>query len=145
MKRIVVDASALGAVVFGEPHAHIVRAQLEQATVFAPALLKFELANIAWKKANRQPANAATIIRSLALALEPRWNIVWQDVEAADVVLMARASGLTAYDASYLWLAGALGADLVTLDRRLAEAHDAFASSPQPIAPESSPAERDTT
>jgi len=27
---------------------------------------------------------------------------------------------LTAYDASYLWLARALGGDLVTLDRKLA-------------------------
>jgi predicted nucleic acid-binding protein len=32
----------------------------------------------------------------------------------------ARLTGLTAYDASYLWLAGWLEADLVTLDRRLA-------------------------
>jgi predicted nucleic acid-binding protein len=29
---------------------------------------------------------------------------------------------VTAYDASYLWLAGFLGADLVTLDDRLAAA-----------------------
>ena len=39
-----------------------------------------------------------------------------------DVVLTARATGLSAYDASYLWLAGFLGADLVTLDARLARA-----------------------
>lgn len=128
MNRVVVDASALGAVVFNEPHADVVRRRLAAATVFAPTLLKFELANIAWKKAARQPADAAKIVRSLALAVEPRWNIVWQDVEAADVVLLARASGLTAYDASYLWLAGSLGADLITLDRRLADTHDAFAT-----------------
>jgi len=35
-------------------------------------------------------------------------------------VLLALRTGLTPYDASYLWLAGYLGADLVTLDERLA-------------------------
>ncbi|HZT90151.1 MAG TPA: type II toxin-antitoxin system VapC family toxin [Stellaceae bacterium] len=35
---------------------------------------------------------------------------------------LAEAAGLTAYDASYLWLARALGAELVTLDRKLAAA-----------------------
>ncbi len=44
------------------------------------------------------------------------------DVDHADAVLIARATGLTAYDASYLWLAGHLGAELVTLDARLAAA-----------------------
>jgi predicted nucleic acid-binding protein len=34
----------------------------------------------------------------------------------------AEAPGLTACDASYLWLARALGAELVTLDRKLAAA-----------------------
>ena len=36
--------------------------------------------------------------------------------------MLANATGLTAYDASCLWLAASLGADLVTLDRRLAAA-----------------------
>lgn len=34
----------------------------------------------------------------------------------------AAATGLTAYDASYLWLARQLGVELVTLDRQLAKA-----------------------
>ena len=33
-----------------------------------------------------------------------------------------RGAGLTAYDASYLWLAGSLGADLITLDKLLSGA-----------------------
>ena len=98
-----IDASALGAIVFQEPHAESVREQIEGTAVFAPPLLKFELANTAWTKARRQPADAAKIVNSLA----------------------AQACGITAYDASYLWLAGSLGADLVTLDRRLALATEA--------------------
>jgi predicted nucleic acid-binding protein len=35
---------------------------------------------------------------------------------------LAEATGLTAYDASYLWLARTLNAELVTLDRKLAAA-----------------------
>jgi predicted nucleic acid-binding protein len=35
---------------------------------------------------------------------------------------LAEATGLTAYDASYLWLARSLGGELVTLDRKLAAA-----------------------
>ena len=35
-------------------------------------------------------------------------------------------TGLTTYDASYLWLANDLGIELVTLDRRLATAVEKF-------------------
>ena len=35
-------------------------------------------------------------------------------------------TGLTTYDASYLWLARDLGVELVTLDRQLAEAAEKF-------------------
>jgi predicted nucleic acid-binding protein len=57
---------------------------------------------------------------ALERALDDRWGVIWQDVDHADAVLVAQATGLSTYDASYLWLAGSLGADLVTLDRRLA-------------------------
>jgi predicted nucleic acid-binding protein len=35
---------------------------------------------------------------------------------------LAAATGLTAYDASYLWVSQQLGAELVTLDQQLAKA-----------------------
>jgi predicted nucleic acid-binding protein len=38
------------------------------------------------------------------------------------VLLLAERKRLSAYDAAYLWLAKELGAELVTLDRRLAAA-----------------------
>ena len=38
----------------------------------------------------------------------------------------AAATGLTAYDASYLWLTRQLDADLVTLDQQLARADASF-------------------
>jgi predicted nucleic acid-binding protein len=124
MNGVVVDASALAAVVFDEPAGEAVATRIEGATVFAPALLKYELANTAWKKARRDKANAPGILRALTLAMGPRCGINWRDVDPADAVLIAAATGLTAYDASYLWLAGSLGADLITLDQRLARVAD---------------------
>jgi predicted nucleic acid-binding protein len=50
------------------------------------------------------------------------------DPSPVDVVLIANATGLSTYDASYLWLAGYLEADLATRDRALAAAFDPFAA-----------------
>ena len=128
MTRLVVDASALAALVFQEPEGDAIRLRLDGAEVFAPELLRFELANTAWKKVRRQPADAAKILTALSLALDDRFGLIWQDVDAGDVVLLAHATGTTAYDASYLWLAASLGAELVTLDERLARAVDVLAA-----------------
>jgi predicted nucleic acid-binding protein len=90
--------------------------------VHAPTLLPYELANVAWKKARRNPAAAPAILRALADVLDDNGDITWCPVAAADVALVALGTGLTAYDAAYVWLAGYLGADLVTLDRTVAGA-----------------------
>jgi predicted nucleic acid-binding protein len=125
VRRLVVDASALAAIVFQEPEEQALSRRLEGAIVFAPELLKFELASVARKKVERRPAEAVRILSALSLALDGRWNLNWQDVQPADVVLTAHATGLSVYDASYLWLAGSLGAELVTLDARVAAASEA--------------------
>lgn len=122
LRRVVADASALAALAFQEPRAGRVVAQLDDATVFAPTLLKYELINVAWKKARRHPAEAPRFLAALARVLS--WNIVWKDVDAVDAALVALSTGLTAYDASYVWLAGMLGADLVTLDDEVARFGD---------------------
>ncbi len=41
---------------------------------------------------------------------------------------LALTTGLTAYDASYLWLTRQLGAELVTLDKQLATAAEGYRS-----------------
>ena len=120
--RVVIDASALAAIVFDEPGSEQVARKLEGRTAFAPTLLKFELANVAWKKIRRQPHEAPEILQTLLKVLNPRRGITWMDVDHADAALVAIETGLSTYDASYLWLAGSLGADLVTLDARLASA-----------------------
>jgi predicted nucleic acid-binding protein len=117
---VVVDASAMAALVFREPEAERVSTRLDGLTVAAPVLLKTELASVARKKARRYPGDAARIFAALDLALDDRSGLVWHDVNAVDVAILAHATGMTVYDATYVWLAGLLGADLVTLDARLA-------------------------
>ena len=124
MMRVVADASALAAVIFNEDGCEDVARRLEGATLSAPLLLLFELANAALEKAQKHPDHAAQIFARLSEGLSGLRQIRWHDVDAVDVAILARLTGLTAYDASYLWLAGWLEADLVTLDRRLAAAVD---------------------
>ncbi|MBK9240093.1 MAG: type II toxin-antitoxin system VapC family toxin [Acidobacteria bacterium] len=122
MNRVVADASALAALTFQEPGVDEVKLRLMGAQVFAPRLLQFEMANVAWKRIRREPEDALATMTLLQAALGEGSGIEWMDVNVTDVVLIAQATGLTAYDASYLWLAASLGADLVTLDKRLAAA-----------------------
>lgn len=122
MTRLVIDASVLAAITFGEPEAEAWSRRIEGAAVFAPRLLQYELQSVANKKCSRHPRKAAAILSALDRALDPTSGITWMDAQPSDVVLIASTSGLTAYDASYLCLAGMLGADLATADRRLAAA-----------------------
>lgn len=121
----VVDASAVGALVFGEPGADRVVARLAGASLVAPILLGFELASICLKKMQAHPPKAAQILAAFHLAR--RLAIEFVDVAHEGVVILARETGLTTYDASYLWLARHLGGDLVTLDDRVRRAAAALA------------------
>ncbi|TVR82938.1 MAG: PIN domain-containing protein [Rhodospirillales bacterium] len=116
----VVDASAIGALVFGEPAAEEVAAKLSAATLAAPALLAFEIANIAVKKLRRHPDQRDALLAGHALF--DRLSIEIVAVDSAAVVNVAEETGLTAYGASYLWLARELRVALVTLDAALAVA-----------------------
>ena len=120
MRRVVVDASFLAAVIFQEPGSEGLAERLRGAAVFAPAILQFEMANVAWQKIRRQPEAGVAMLTQLRSVLDPVSGIQWADVNITDVVLVAQATGLTPYDASYLWLAGSLGADLLTLDKQIA-------------------------
>jgi predicted nucleic acid-binding protein len=115
----VVDTSALAALLFGEPEADVVAEQLSGASLVAPALLAFELANVCLVKARRQPHLLPALID--AFRLRARLDIEEVAVDHAAVVMLAAETGLTAYDACYLWLSRHLGGGLVTLDRKLAK------------------------
>jgi predicted nucleic acid-binding protein len=122
----VVDASALAALLFGEPEAEAVAEQLGDARLVAPALLDFELANVCLIKARRHPEQRPVLTAAFQLRGRLAVNAVAVDHDGA--LELAAATGLTAYDASYLWLARRLGAELVTLDKQLAKAEAAWPS-----------------
>ncbi|MGH9220282.1 MAG: type II toxin-antitoxin system VapC family toxin [Vicinamibacterales bacterium] len=122
--NVVVDASALGAVLFEEPEAEAVLAHISSDTLVAPELIDYEIANIALMKIRRgqQPeAVAIAMMGGLKFLGLRRLR-----VSPMEVIVLARSSGLSAYDAAYLWLAVSLDAKLVTLDRQLARADRAL-------------------
>jgi predicted nucleic acid-binding protein len=116
----VVDASALAALLFGEPEAERVADRLDGARLVAPGLLSFELANVCLMKCRRHPDQREAVLA--AFGLRDRLGIEEATVDHLGVLALAQETGLTAYDASYLWLAGELGAELVTLDKALGRA-----------------------
>jgi predicted nucleic acid-binding protein len=116
----VIDASALAALVFAEPEAGVVANQLEGARLAAPSLVDFELSNVCLIKMRREPGKRDAV--HAAFRLRQRMKVNTVAVDHVAVLDLAEATGLTSYDASYLWLARALDAELVTLDRKLAAA-----------------------
>jgi predicted nucleic acid-binding protein len=117
---LVVDASALAAILSGEPEAEAVAARRGAVPLAAPALIELELANTCLKKCRRAPEERTRLLA--AFALRSRLAITSFAVPAGAAVEHAPASRLTACDAAHLWLARHLGAPLVTLDSRLAAA-----------------------
>ncbi len=122
--RLVVDASLLAATIFAEPGRDEALAQMRGRTLCAPALIDYELANVALNKIRGKAISADEAARALGayvtLDIE-RW-----DVEPVSAVRIGEEFGLTAYDAAYLWVAGRLRVPIATFDARVAAAAAAF-------------------
>ncbi|HJM76310.1 MAG TPA: type II toxin-antitoxin system VapC family toxin [Dehalococcoidia bacterium] len=103
MAASVVDASALGAVAFGEPDAEPVAEQLAGEELFAPSLVAYELASVARKKVLARPEQREAI--AWALEQELTLDVQRIDVDQPAVLELALEAEITTYDASYLWLA----------------------------------------
>lgn len=120
----VLDASVVAALYVEEPLSEEARAMLERlatagASPHAPELLLYEVANVLWKRARRNEVSNLDALRAIGDLAR------WTDLELHSAVRLARpalsmamAHGLTAYDAAYVALAGALGGVVVTADRR---------------------------
>lgn len=120
MRICVVDASAIGALLFGEPKAEELAGILEGAQLAAPALLWFELASVCLKKIVAHPELDSQLISALGFLSKLAIDIV--NVDHLATVTLAKETGLTTYDASYMWIAINLGGELITLDEKLAQA-----------------------
>lgn len=117
---VVVDASAVAAVLFAEPGHESVARQLQGQALHAPTLIDYELASVTLKKLRRVPADAEALLGALHTVRRLRLKRLQPDM--VQVLALAAVTGLTPYDASYLWVAQSMGLPLITLDRDLASA-----------------------
>lgn len=120
MSLVVVDASAVAALVFLEDGADDVARRLSGSDLAAPDLLPYEIANVAAMKVRRRLATRE--VAAEALRLFCRLDVRLHPVDPVRAFDAAARTGLTAYDGACVWLARALGARLETLDARVARA-----------------------
>jgi predicted nucleic acid-binding protein len=115
--RIVCDASVVVALLLDSgPDGQSAADQLSGADLFAPALMPYECANIVRRQelADRVGADQAAQAHADLLELS---------VELWPYELLAgRVWAVASCDAAYVSLAEAIGAELATLDRRIAQA-----------------------
>lgn len=115
---MVVDCSALAGVLFQEPWMDQALQRLAGHRLFAPHLLQAEICSVAVKKARRGAADAA----AAGLAQWPSVAVELTDFNVEQTFALAQRYQLSAYDASYLWLAEQLRCPLATFDAQLGEA-----------------------
>jgi predicted nucleic acid-binding protein len=115
---MVVDCSALAGVLFQEPWMDQALQRLAGHRLFAPHLLQAEFCSVAVKKARRGAAEAA----AAGLAQWPSVAVELTDFNVEQTFALAQRYQLSAYDASYLWLAEQLRCPLATFDAQLGEA-----------------------
>ncbi len=123
MKGFVVDASAVAAAFFQEPHAKAAESLLASGKkLHAPDLLAAELANVIWKRFGRNEIDAEEA--SQLLADFQSLPFVWtSSQDLIDTALeLAIATGRTVYDCIYVALAVKTGCAMVTADKRLVNA-----------------------
>ena len=131
MGLLVLDCSVTMAWLFREELTPFTERVLDEVTAgraVVPSLWPLEVGNVLLLAERRGRVSEADGARFLALLgglpieVDSPRGLDWLH----DVVPLARETGLTVYDASYLELAGRFGARLATLDRRMAAAADHF-------------------
>ena len=114
---LVVDCSTVAGIVFAEAWQEQARQHISGRALHAPHLFQCEIANVAIKKERRGEPHAL-----LGLAEAITMGIDLHPVDPVAVAHLALRYHLSAYDASYLWLAADLKCPLATFDDKLAAA-----------------------
>jgi predicted nucleic acid-binding protein len=116
----VIDASAFAAITFQEPEERELAARLSGHELHAPTLLRYEMANVCIKKIRKHAGQRNLILDLFSKSLDTL--LEEHDVDHSGIIAFAESFKLSAYDASYLWLARSMDVELVTLDARLEKA-----------------------
>jgi predicted nucleic acid-binding protein len=119
---LVVDCSVIAAQIFQEPEREVAARGMGASTLCAPHLLPYEIASVAQKKDRRGEHEVSQLGIELFSAME----VGLHSVNVSQVCELASAYKLSAYDASYLWLAKHLDAPLFTFDRTLQRAAEEY-------------------
>lgn len=115
----VTDAGVwIRAVVDEEPGGPVRMRLMTHASVASPALIDLEFTSVLRGLVTKQSINVRQAERALAEFMQAPIQR-YAHLALLDRIWRLRAN-LTAYDASYIALAELLGADLLTIDRRLA-------------------------
>ena len=117
----VVDASAIGALMFGETDGPWVHGMTSGLTFVVPAMFHFELGNVCWTKMRRYPDQSKTLLNAW-LSWNAQPPVAAMAVDLIATMQLAHETSLTFYDASYLWLARDRAVDLISLDTKLVRA-----------------------
>ena len=121
---LVVDCSTLAGVVFNEEWRAQALERIAGRSLHAPNVLRAEIASVAVKQPRRGEGHAAS-----GLAEAARLDVTLHRMDVQAVAALALQYNLSAYDASYLWLAAELQCPLATFDDKLAKAAQAHLSS----------------
>ena len=113
----VVDASFCSVIYFREPRYREAERLSRGVVLFAPTLLNYEMASIAGRKIAENPRLRETVVGRLETFLHSGINRL--EVDYLAVVGVVEDTGLTLYDASYLYLARVMGLPLLTFDGEL--------------------------
>lgn len=115
--RFVLDASAVGAILFREQQTQVIEQEIENGIWLAPTLLDYEVGSIYLKKIAKYPGLKRDLEKSYHLFSQLPIDRV--EIPIPEAVLEAVKHRLTIYDACYYWLSKRLHAKLVTLDKKL--------------------------
>lgn len=118
--RLVIDASVMAAAIFKETGAEQADAWMHGRALCAPHLLDYEISNAALNKLRRRLASREDAAG--ALVDYARVELQRFAIDSRAAFELAANYKLSAYDASYLWLAFELKAPLATFDEALGAA-----------------------
>ena len=110
----------MAAIAFADEQAAEIAALLDGEDLCAPSLFELEMTNATLTRCRRTRSKAESFVTALGHVLA--MPIALHQVDPLAVLALAFDTGLTAYDAAYLWLSHELSVPLVTLDKKLGAA-----------------------